>query len=278
MNRYILCFPICGFNDIINHIYKCLIYAIQFNRLLVIDTTKSPFKDDINNYFDISHQNIFSGNLSDFYELVSENNTFPKISKQLLINKDNFFPNGLFKHIPLEIDLNKDYDETFIIYNNKGWGKNLIDFFDLFPLKSYIIDMYNERRNKLPRRYVSVHIRNTDYKSNVEFFLTIHLETIKKNTVFLASDNLDTINYIKNRFGNNIITFSEIPPLENNLNIHIFNYKVPTKSFNTDIILDLLLLASGDRYIYSSPESLYSKAALSLHKNKHILNKILKKV
>lgn len=84
----------------------------------------------------------------------------------------------------------------------------------------------------------------------------------------------------KELYGSNLFNFSNIPNTKHinpNANIHYHHGDVPHEQFIIDCIVDILLLASGNEYYYSSSQSGYSRLALYLFENKHILNKILNK-
>ncbi|MDR1911169.1 MAG: hypothetical protein LBQ52_02325 [Helicobacteraceae bacterium] len=49
--KYIFCRPRGGLNDILCQIDICILYAIDYRRVLYIDTSRSAFLDDFDRYF-----------------------------------------------------------------------------------------------------------------------------------------------------------------------------------------------------------------------------------
>jgi hypothetical protein len=49
--KYIFCRPHCGLNDILCQIATCIFYALDYRRVLYIDTSRSAFLDDFDRYF-----------------------------------------------------------------------------------------------------------------------------------------------------------------------------------------------------------------------------------
>ena len=260
INKYIVCYPYGGFCDMLHVIDDCLNYAIKYNRILIIDTTNNWFKEDIYNYMTFTHENMTNKlNYSLQFNMDVKNNI------QYSMNQNPYCNNS--------IDLSIEYTEDIIYYNNCGGGipYTLLNYFHFNPI---IIDSYRTRLNALPKNYTSMHIRNTDIKSDVDNFISTHQYNLKNNSCFIATDDIVTRDKIKQLYGSNIYFFSNIPKLKG-ANIHYNHENIDHKQFIIDCIVDILLLASANNFYYSSYSSGYSRLALYLFENKEILNKIL---
>jgi hypothetical protein len=133
---------------------------------------------------------------------------------------------------------------------------------------------YKTARDKLPASYVAIHIRNTDYKSNVGDFLKKHGDLLKDKPIFLASDNKGTIELFKKQF--NIYSFSDIPEnYGHNLHEEYSRSGPEISKYNLDTIVDLLLLASSSELYYSYAESAFTQAAIELHEDQELLARLL---
>lgn len=281
--KYIVCYPSEGLNDILITIDKCLIYAIKYNRRLIIDTTKFGwFKHDIHNYILFNHKLIHTGNNIEILKSLEQLTIFPDTMKNRLLtptisNSD-------------KLDLVKDYEEDVVVCFWLGlMGGTCKELLKHMTLKSNILNIYRYRLHKLPQSYTGIHIRNTDKKSNLPSFMNEHKNLfIEKSStnesptaLFIASDDRVLLDHLKNTY-KNVYTFSYIPKMsKGDTNIHYSNHKINHAEFIIDCFVDLLLLASGQEYIYSckfTPKkygSGYSRLAeILFQNNKEFLHKI----
>jgi hypothetical protein len=134
-----------------------------------------------------------------------------------------------------------------------------------------IKETFEIRYNQIPKPYISVHVRNTDIRTaDIEQFLNKNTELIKNKNIFLASDDCSIINLFKERY-DNVYSFSY---LVETTQCGLHQIKRTTKDqiqYNIDTIVDLLLLANGDEYIYSCYCG-FSKLAEYMFKNKNMNN------
>jgi len=263
---YIVCFPKGGFINMIHRVIDAYTYAVDHNRVLIVDTRKNWFKDSLYEYFFIHSPYVYVGDIDFLYGSLDKLTKYPSVS------------NGL-KNIDIEgkynIDLTRDYSEQVLLYSHFGGGPSVKPFFSICSLTPIVYEAYKKARDKLPANYVGVHIRNTDYKSDVDAFIKKYTDILKDKPVFLASDNKNTIEQFKKQF--NIYTFSDIP--ENygmNLHEEYSRSGAEIRKYNVDTIVDLLLLASSSELYYSFAESAFTQAAIELHEDKELLKGLLK--
>lgn len=126
--------------------------------------------------------------------------------------------------------------------------------------------------------FTAVHIRNTDRTANVDEFLensrTI-LDAAKK--IFLATDDFYTIEKFRGKYEEKMYHFAKITD-NGGRNMHYYHDKsqLSNEDLVKDAIVDLLMLASSTKFIYSTTHSNYSKFAGYLQKSKESLGQILK--
>jgi hypothetical protein len=277
-NKIIICCPGGGICDMLNIMNNCFVYAINNNRSLFIDINKLDwFKDDIYKYITFTHPSILKefsyNNINSIYPPELKNDIVNKLNNTKYDNADSKYRTT--DGITLSIDLSKTYLEDIIVYVSCGGGipEELLKYMYFNPI---ILDVYYKRLKQLPNNYISLHIRNTDYKSNIEEFISLHDNKLKNTKFFLATDDANTIYKYKLLYGNNVIQFSNIPKTTNNANIHYNHDNLDHTEFIIDSFVDLLLLASANEYYYSSEQSGYSRFANYLFTNKNILNNIVK--
>lgn len=267
--KYVLCLPKGGFNDMLQQIMLCFNYSVKYNRLLVIDTKSTrEFNDEIKKYFDLTHSNIYNKAFSDFVSLVRDSNMtfYPSWN-----TRDNFdtlmlqsrYTHGIgitYNNMPTALDFSKIYDEDIIVHCACGGGDGAIRFFNIFPTTPLAISFLKERYGLLSNPYLALHIRHTDYKSDISLFIEkVTLHIAEYECVFLATDNKDVIAQFKTLFGDKIKSFSTINGIEGKT----MHYALPkiSQTYALDIICDYLLLVTADTYHYSSKQSNYSKNA-----------------
>jgi hypothetical protein len=282
-DRYMVVYPGGGFNDMLTAIERCLVHAIKYNRLLIIDSTQVAwFKHNIHDYIQFNHPNIYTGNTTELYDKILDMSIYPPEMGGKLKQIEYYFNNSdktytlLNTTITLKIDLTKDYCENVIIYSNPGSSICNPIILKYMSFKPVITSVYYDRLSVLTDTYTSVHIRNTDYASDVTDFLDKNTSTITAaNILFLASDHAATIDSFCNLFPQTK-TFSIIPRNAEGVSIHYNHNGYDQQQFIIDCIVDILLLASASTYIFSCNKSGYSKFAQYLFMNKSILNALVK--
>jgi hypothetical protein len=279
-NKYLVCFLQAGINDMLSRILDCYNYCLKYNRILVIDSSHNWFKEDIRDYINFNSPIIYKGDLNKLYDRLNKETTYPPEFKGILNIRFNFkwalSVNYTYKNKIIDSDLSRDYIETVKIYVACG-NIRPINLFKICSFKPFVLDVFRERYNKLPKDYISIHIRNTDKLTNVDDFLNKYKEEITGKSIFLATDHAPTILKFKEIFGSNLYSFATIPD-NNGKSIHNNHGSVPIRQFNIDCLVDLLLLASGSKiylsYIVNHYQSGYGQLALDLHNNKGLLRRL----
>jgi len=242
--KYLVCLPGGGLGNMLWAINLSINYAIKYDRKLIIDSTKEGwFKKNIVDFINISHSVIIDKILTE--------STYTKVK------------------------LNKNYDEE-VIYNYSALHPHNFDIFKYITIKKIILDEFYKRLSLLPKKFISIHIRNTDKKSDYLDFLKINETKFVGKNIFLASDNFTVIEHIKKTYGSKVFCFSNIPENKGKSGgIHYNHMGIDNQEFIIDCFVDLLLLAYADNFYFSCPKSSYSKMAKYLFDNKAILKNIL---
>jgi hypothetical protein len=281
--RYLICFPHGGINDMLTRISQCYNYCLKYNRILVIDSSYDWFKEDIRDYINFNSPIIYKGELNKLYDKLNKETTYPPEFKGILNNRFNFkySPGGyIYNNTTIINNLSRDYTEIVKLFVGCSDGRIInINLLKECSFKPLVINIFRDRYDKLPKDYISVHIRNTDKLSNVDEFLNKYKEEIIGKSIFLATDHAPTIVKFKEIFGSNLYSFATIPD-NNGKSIHYNHKSVPRRQFNIDCFVDLLLLASGSKVYLSSIINLpyiisgYGRLAMILHNNKDLLRQL----
>jgi len=277
MEKWIICKPRGGMIDTFSLIVMCLKHAVKFNRTLVIDTRKSlHFKDGFFKYFSSKNSKIFEGDTDEIYKHINHLSFYPK---ELTLDFLEFDP---YVNKQENIDLDKNYSEDVVIYGhvNSNLDRDIFYFFRNFDVNPIILDLYKKRLSLLPENYTAVHVRNSDYKSDVPLFIHEHKDIIKNDNIFLATDDTQSIQLFKEHF-TNVFTFTKINDSKKMCHgkvegiHHIIRSDKDHEQFNIDTVSDFLLLCSGKKYYYSLKNSGFSACAKMLFDEKNIINQYI---
>ena len=270
--------PKGGLNDMLSVIDKCLRYCIKHERLLIINTRRSFwFLHDIHEYIEFVHPNIYKGDLDTIFATLNTLESYPPGTRgkhpitDVYYDKNICFRSTIDK-IDISPDLGISYEEDVVVYSHCGGGIPTT-LLPTMKFKPVVVANFIEKFQRLPSDYTSVHIRNTDYVSDLDTFLEENHRLLTQAPFFLASDNATTIETILEKYLH-VLTFSAIPNTIDGCNIHERQHE-NQETFILDCITDILLLASAKTYIYSSKESGYSKLAGYLHADKTMLENLL---
>ena len=284
--KYLICMPRGGLCDMIARIYECLEYCKKHKRILIVDTRFSKhMKKSIFHYFKIDSPILFRGDLDKQYASLKGKSFFPsEISNNFktveCIDKKGIGYINKKTKTPCCIDLEKSYSEDVLFYRNYGGGPHSnFSFLKISTLTPLVKKVFLERQKQLPEKYISVHIRNTDYKSDVDKFIKENKKIFDSHSIFLATDHYETIQKFKSLYGKDLFSFSKIKKIPNTkkgTGLHGIKHTMQeSHELTVDAIVDLLLLAGGTHLYFSSKESGYSKVADLLHKDYSVVKHLL---
>lgn len=253
-NKYLLCKPGGGFNDTLTAIYAAYQYSRKYNRILLIDMR--------NNHIRHSFDECWS--FINSYNIIYNNNEIEKIIK------DNTFKN--IKCSVTNISNYVDYEEELIVYQT-GWLGNGFLTLQLLTINDFILDYIEIQYKKISKPYLSMHIRNTDYKTNYVQFYEENKNIINEHeNVFLASDSLEAINFFKSKKNNLYSFIQKIDNTGKPVHMHMKNDKQTV----IDMLCDLILLSLSDTFIYPKHCRGFTILAANLFKNKNTLHILTK--
>jgi len=268
IDKFVYCVANGGLNDVLNQIILCYEYCKKHKRLLVVNCGHSKVKEDIDNFFEFKKNKfIYKKDLDTFFKISEKLTKFPDYKIDEKLKKEIFF------------DIKKKYNEDILIFSFSSFKRHYFthsnDFFKNFELKEEILNELKNRLLKLPKDYISVHIRDTDLESDVFSFLNNNINNFIDKNIFLSSDNFDTIEFFKNSVKAKIFTFSNIPKLDkqkSKMGLHRLNF-LNKRQIITDSILDLILLSLGKQLYCSCHHSGFSRNAAVMMKDKNFTSK-----
>ncbi len=266
MENAILCRPTGGFNDTLCRIQKCLKFAQETCRSLVIDTSDSGLMADFDTFLTYRHD---TSTIDVTTELP------PQLIKQWdtvsaypgFLNRDISISEFLAK-TPSErtalarqhglrsliTPLRENRPETLVYYEGGGGGQSSFKLLPHLHVSDTVRDYLTAFAAELPTNYIAAHLRSTDYQADADDFLTRLGKQKTTAPIFLATDNLNihhlahTI-YLPGR----IINPAPSSPLDSVAPKHIkSSYSVTEQRHEASfqMLRDLFALAGSSRLYY----------------------------
>jgi len=273
-----------GFNDIFRNLIRSINYCKKYNRIILFNFKNTLYGVNFEEYFYFDNENeefalIDGVKIIYKFEKIIEiiNNLNYKVYppeyqhnfKEILDNKIiNWTDIGL----PTDNDIIRVKYFNVLIFSHWGDGWNSFEIFKKINFKSKVKDYIRNNLTKIPKPYVCIQIRNTDYKCNYDGLILENKDTFEKfDNMFLATDDKNACMNLKNVFKKKIHCFTNFPS-ENYHNLHRCNLSGDMKI--KDLLSDLFLMAMSEKIISNSKGG-YIQLAQSCFDNKHqIFNKI----
>lgn len=293
--KYVLCRPKCGLNDALVRIMRCYNYCEATQRTLLLDTTYNSdfFNSSFDLYFTFTEKAKARVNVITNYDtivaLIQNNNftIYPKIPKDELFNytisyhsdvEYGFYIDGYNMQAFAILDPSRTYDEDIVLYNTGGGGNLSKDLLPLLTMNDWIVKEFAKRYNTISKPYTSIHVRNTDYKTDYVSVYNKNKERIDKADIFLATDSKEALDYFSKL---DITLFTYIKSLNsNNTPIHCTLAPNDTnRQVIVDTLCDLVMLGLGNDFIltdeYDKLQSGFTKLAYFLFQNKHVVYSLI---
>ena len=257
-DRYLLCRPEGGLNDILSEIGKSIAYGRRFNRVVIVQTNSQDhfhFNDEFGHYFT---------SRSDMVALEADklklNFNAMSVRPDFLSGQVNDYRRKKLHEVghtqPLSFDFSKDYTEQLLVHHSSGQQKRRHALLALsnLTLTPNLAAELDRRLRHFGGPYCAFHIRHTDYKTNYAARVRALVPHIH-GRIFLATDNKAVVSFFEDVFGKvRLTTFSKLPDVHGKP-LHHFTDQENAKSRNTDAILDLLMLSLAEKYYFFPRES-----------------------
>jgi hypothetical protein len=250
--RFLLCRPQGGLNDVLCNIAKARIYADKFNRTLIIDTNfvnSANILGDFSDYFHTKANVILD--VGPFINKLRDLTTFPACVAGKL-HSYRAYHNATMNYFAeqttserISFKFNIDYEERLLVHHDCGGSALGVQALSWLQLNDVITTELIRRLSVINGPYCAIHIRNTDYRSDYVRQLNSwkpQLAAWDCANLFVGTDNIECVEYCRKLFSSfNVYSFSWLPQIAHPLHY----YSDPTRRFEitADSILDLLMLA-----------------------------------
>lgn len=278
--KYLLCMPQGGLNDQLSVIKKCYIYCRLDNRTLLINTTKSCYGVNLSDYIKFINTNDVEiiCDLNIIKNIINSHNftIYPNIDKSILWTMNVYWTNKGCHIRDLEVnvssDLNTIYKEDILIYCNCG-SDNPCSILKIIQFKDNVKNEYINRLNKIPKPYLAIHIRNTDYKCDYKkLYYDNEKKILNEKNIYVATDDINALNFFKSK--RNVYNFTTFQNKRTSNNLH-YDKSISSNTHFMDTLCDLLILGSSYDILTISKGG-YIKLAKTLCYNKFLLYSLLK--
>lgn len=302
MQKYVVCRPQNGLNDILNQIEICCLYAQRYDRQVIVDTGYRHtmyFKEAFSKYFSSRQQILILDNpLSD--EEIDQSDVYPRflagrvssyetdwrrliefrLAMRPLVKAGRFVDKASGR--PIWFSFNRDYKQRLLVHSQGGGGVLSFDCLGRLQARPWLVDKFEERLSQLPCPYAAVHIRNTDLTTDYASML-MELQRRKLPVLFLASDDSSVVEIFRTSLpATKVVSFTNLQG-NSGTPIHKALALKDAPQLNTDTILDLLTLALGSPLLLArtreaesiSKLSGFSMLAANLNQNKGALMNLL---
>jgi hypothetical protein len=280
--KFLLCRPDGGLNDMLCQIGKCATYAEQHGRMLVVDAFATSFGDDLGRYFAPVDSSIVFANPQILRQLETLD-VFPRTlagrvnayRHQFSMEHRNWVT--VDSNEPISFDFTRDYDEPLLVHHARGGGNQSSDALQRLTLRRHMVEKFYARISIVGRNYAGIHVRHTDYRSDYVSFFQSLAGKVQQDRIVICTDSREVLEYGKAFFSQRVYSFAAIPhtggrPLHegNRLNKQVIN---------TDAILDLITLARARSLfitkVSSGHYSGYSRLAAALNQNQPLVDALL---
>jgi hypothetical protein len=296
LDRVVLCRPQGGLNDVLCQIERVCSYAERFDRTAVIDTnhhSTHSIKDQFSRYFVSRQKRVILDAATEIEFHLRNASVVPNFLAGDCLRYDAHFDHELGRFVErttrklITFDFDKDYAEPLLVHHDSGRVAGAsVAALSRLRLHDNLSDELIKRLKSIGTNYVSVHIRNTDYTTNYQPLLNQikNLPALQNcENLFVATDDIACLQFCRNMFPNiKIISFSKLPE-ESGRPIHRLSDSDEIYERNKDAILDLLMLALSDKFLFfglnenrwGTKFSGFSLLANDLHSSKKVLSALI---
>lgn len=273
--KYLLCRPEGGLNDVLNQVAVCFQYCLKYDRVLVIDTINTKtFREPFTDYFMLDHPALkWLPDPSPFLAAAAEQrlSLFPPCARLVHGDEQPHYASGNYVVLNQRItfDFTQAYPHDILVHHQCGRAPQVPrEFLQTLRLRPALCEAVKTRWRSLPKPYASVHLRNTDMKCAMESLLPA-IRRLRGN-VFLATDSAKTQRLVQELLPGRL-HITEIPDFDDRA-LHLERVFGQAKTnINTGAIIDVILLALARNLHLGTARSGYAILARQLNRDQPLL-------
>lgn len=257
--RFLLCRPQGGLNDIFCQIEKCCQYAEFTARTVIVDTAYANsnfFRDQFSRYF-LSKQKRLILSIGNQTADIDAMDVYPETIQGRLNSYKVYLDTKLHAFCdnetnrPITFDFSRDHAHPLLVHHQAGGG-NLSRLALLrLSLDRSLVDELIARIKCIGGPWIGIHVRNTDYSTNYVSLLE-ELKQSSAKRIFLATDSQQVRDHFQSELKNTTLySFSRrLSPNGKPLHKMDDTDNADVLTTNSDAILDLVMLALSSRLLF----------------------------
>ena len=275
-NKYLLFNSTAGFNDILVQLDRCIKWCEQNSRTLLFDFEQTTYKVPFGNYFNTDK---FIHDKDKIREIVFNCSSVHPDGVDLdmiLSNQDGYLygPPYAFRRksnytclalrgTEIVFDL-PDRDDSDLIINVAYGGGYGFQGLKHFNINRDILAECESRRERIPGRYLFVHMRGTDKSKQIgdrydgpEQFLELNKQLFERyKHVYFATDDKNYINLLREK-GLSVYNFTTLPDTVER-NLHRSGDISPDQKM-VDLLCDMYMASRSEKVITNMDKFMTSK-------------------
>ena len=260
--RWLFCSTDAGLNTLLARLDLACSYAIKFRRSVIFDSSRSGLKAEFSSVFRIRESlpcNVIPAEkIADPSEVNGRCLGSPKASSDMITmaaevaatlrehsgQGDSHEPPVMMDR---DFDVSADHPASMLVARTLGNDRTAFRMLGHLELMPAISDRVLHRVTSLGPRYVALHVRHSDYRSDPERFLWSVRKWVRRRTVLLCTDNREVINLARLILGPeaDLRTLVELPDTDGGP-IHKAAVTDPM-AHAVDLLTDLIAMASARR-------------------------------
>ena len=206
--RYVLCRSPSGLNDLLCQFEICRAYAEKHGRVLVVDGRYSGgVLGEFADYFEMAGtRHVFRMTSPDLPNLDSLDCVPPEIFGRLSLLRQISHPDLAIAPgancvdseslVSLRFDLNRDHPERLLLRQQWGGGTASFAAVDRLTVTQGLATTIRATLDGLPPGYVALHIRNTDYRTDVARAIDVIRSSVAGRDLVLCSDDAQAFDLV----------------------------------------------------------------------------------
>ena len=220
---YVYLQPLSGFNDILWLINYTLDYCKKYNRILLLNTVNSIYKINFSDYFDFQeNEKYIIYDIKEIRRICLNPNKIQSVYPNFFNNKMEdiidekikfeWLQHNQFHYQGHILDLpNYPIPEKIIIYSTFGSGDGY-PIFKRIKIKDHLLKYCEEKLAIMPRPYLAIQVRNTDYKCDyIDYYEKNKTIIHSYKAIYLATDDKEVLKFFveKKLYIYNFTTYPE---------------------------------------------------------------------